>query len=81
MNDTKHIRTWNFYSQLNSLTSYSILIAILVIMMLMGALLFGEKTNIFDYEFTSHITCVSVVLFLKLTLIAFYVKFLMIFCF
>ncbi len=69
MNDTKHIRTWNFYSQLNSLTSYSILIAILVIMILMGALLFGEKTNIFNYEFTSHITCVSIALFLKLTLI------------
>ncbi len=69
MNDTKMIRTWNFYSQLYSLTSYSILIAILVIVILISALLFGEKTNLFNYEFTSHITIASFALFLKMSLI------------
>ena len=69
MSETKHIRTWNFYYQLNSLTSYSILIAILVIGIMISTLLFGKETNIFDYAFTSHITFDSVVLFLKLSLI------------
>ena len=69
MSDTKKIRTWNFYSQLFSLTSYSIILAILVIVILISALLFGVRTNIFNYEFTSHITFVSFVLFLKISLI------------
>lgn len=72
MNETKHIRTWNFYCQLISLTSYSILIAILVILILISALLFGEKTNILDYKFTNHITVVSVALFFKVSLIVIY---------
>ena len=69
MSETKHIRTWNFYYQLNSLTSYSILIAILVIGIMIGTLLFGTETNLFDYAFTPHITFGSVILFLKLSLI------------
>ena len=69
MSDAKQIRTWNFYSQLYSLTSYSIIIAILEIVILISTLLFGEKTNIFNYNLTSNFTFPSFVLFMKISLI------------
>ncbi len=69
LDEKRHIRTWNFYCQLISLTSYSILIAILVILILISSLLFGEKTNIFDYSPTDQISFFSIVVFLRISLI------------
>lgn len=61
----QQIRTWSFYSQLNSLISYSILVAIIVILILITSLLYGVPTNISDYVLADDFTISSFVLFLR----------------
>lgn len=71
MKDDNHkwIRTWCFYSQLNGLISYSILVAIIVILILIATLLFGQKIDLTSYVFTSDITINSAVLLLRLSFV------------
>lgn len=65
----KCIRTWCFYSQLNGLISYSILIAIIVILILISSLLFGTKTDITQYTLVSKVTLHSIIMFLRLAFV------------
>lgn len=65
----KRIRTWSFYSQLNSLISYSILVAIVVIVVLIASLLYGTPTDISNYMFVDEFSFTSVVLFLRLSFV------------
>ena len=69
MNDTEKIHTWSFYSQFNALTSYSILIAVIVICVLFGFLLFGVKVDFANYYWVKTPDLSSILLFLKLCIV------------
>ena len=69
LNDTEKIHTWSFYSQFNALTSYSILIAVFVICVLFGFLLFGVKVDLANYYWAKTCNLSSIALFIKLCLV------------
>lgn len=62
------IHQWSFYSQFNALTSYSILIAITVIVILFGKQMLGTETNIMEYEWTN-LSVSSAIIFFKNTFV------------
>lgn len=47
-------KSWNYLRQFNALTSYAILISVIVIAILIGSLLFGHETHLSDYSLASN---------------------------
>ena len=71
-------KLWNYLRQFNVLTSYAILISIVVIIILIGSLLFGHETHFSDYVLVSHLRYVDWLLTIKLSIIVL-VRFLLIY--
>lgn len=55
----KVLKSFNFLKKYNALSCYAILIAIMVIFMLVGTLLFGQKINIENFQIASSIDTVE----------------------
>lgn len=72
------IKTWNYLRQFNALTSYAILISIVVISILVGSLLFGHETKFSDYRFATSLQEIDVLLSIRLSTIVI-VRFLLIY--
>lgn len=63
------IKTWNYLRQFNALTSYAILISIVVISILVGSLLFGHETIFSDYRFATSLQEIDILLTIRLSII------------
>ena len=72
------IKTWNYLRQFNALTSYAILIAVVVISILVGSLLFGHETKFSDYRFVTSLQEIDALLTIRLSIIVI-VRFLLIY--
>jgi len=60
------VKSWNYLRQFNALTSYSIFIALIVISILIGSLLYGYQTNISDIQFARSVNSIDVCLTIKI---------------
>lgn len=63
------LKSWNCLRQFNALTSYAIFIALIVILILIGSLLYGHKTDFSDIGFAESIKNIDVYLSIKIILI------------
>ena len=72
------IKAWNYLRQFNALTSYAILISIIVISILVGSLLFGHETKISEYRFATTLQEIDILLTIRLSIIVI-VRFLLIY--
>lgn len=59
------VKSWNYLRQFNALTSYSIFIALIVIFILIGSLLYGYRTNISDIQFARSVNDIGIYLTIK----------------
>lgn len=74
----KEYKMWHYLRQFSALTSYAILISIIVISILIGFLLFGHETHFSDYNLASNIKDVDWLLTIRLSFIV-SVRFLLIY--
>lgn len=74
----KEYKLWNYLRQFSVLTSYAILISIVVITILIGSLLFGHETHFSDYTLATSIKDVDLLLTIRLIVIVI-VRFLLIY--
>lgn len=59
------VKSWNYLRQFNALTSYSIFIALIVISILIGSLLYGYQINISDIQFARSFNSIDINLTIK----------------
>lgn len=74
----KEYKLWNYLRQFSVLTSYAILISIVVITILIGSLLFGHETHFSDYTLATNIKDVDLLLTIRLIVIVIF-RFLLIY--
>lgn len=63
------VKSWNYLRQFNALTSYSIFIALIVISILIGSLLYGYQINISDIQFARSFNSIDINLTIKIAFI------------
>lgn len=56
------IKSWNYLCQFNSLTSYAILLSLIVIFILIGSLLFGHPTKLVEIHFVKGVSQINWIL-------------------
>lgn len=74
----KEFKLWNYLRQFSVLTSYAILIAIVIIAILIGSLLFGHETHFSNYGLASNLKDIDCLLTIRLSVIVL-VRFLLIY--
>lgn len=64
-------KSWNYLRQFNALTSYAILISVIVIAILIGSLLFGHETHFSEYYLAANLADVDWLLTARLVIVVF----------
>lgn len=71
-------KSWNYLRQFNALTSYAILISVIVIAILIGSLLFGHETHFSKYCLAANMADIDWLLTTRLVIVVF-VRFILVY--